>query len=197
MDGGTLAALDKLTQIVTITAGDEKRVDWRVKVQNEGDAIVRMKALTDEDSDAMEMRFPVFVHGMLKTESFTGVIPANGKTRWIAATVTVNVPAERRVNQTVLEVRYSPTLAGAHDRRPALHGGLSLRHARSDAEPLPADRRSRTRLLQNMKLDLKEIQKHQTNLNSQEIGKDKERIKKGWELVRQGWRPRPHQPGLR
>ena len=27
----------------------------------------------------------------------------------------------------MLEVRYSPTLAGAHDRRLALHGGLSLR----------------------------------------------------------------------
>ena len=31
-----------------------------------------------------------------------------------------------------------------------------------------------------MKLDLKEIQKHQTNLNSQELGNDKDRIKKGW-----------------
>jgi uncharacterized protein YfaS (alpha-2-macroglobulin family) len=31
-----------------------------------------------------------------------------------------------------------------------------------------------------MKLDLAEIEKHRTNLNSQEIGKDKERIAKGW-----------------
>ena len=34
----------------------------------EGTAVVRMKALTDEESDAMEMTFPVYVHGMLKTD---------------------------------------------------------------------------------------------------------------------------------
>jgi uncharacterized protein YfaS (alpha-2-macroglobulin family) len=35
-------------------------------------------------------------------------------------------------------------------------------------------------VLLRMKLDLKEIEKQRTNLNSQEIGDDKERIKKGW-----------------
>src|SRR5438034_1520999 len=49
MDGGTLLALDPLVQNVTIAAGGEKRVDWRVRVVNEGDAIVRMKAQTDAD----------------------------------------------------------------------------------------------------------------------------------------------------
>ena len=33
-------------------------VDWRVKVLDEGEAVVRMKALTDEESDAMEMKLP-------------------------------------------------------------------------------------------------------------------------------------------
>ncbi len=65
---------DASTRRSSIAAGGEKRVDWRVKVKAEGEAVVRMKAVTDEESDAMEMRFPCYVHGMLKMDSFSGVI---------------------------------------------------------------------------------------------------------------------------
>src|SRR5262249_5976264 len=109
LDGGVLGAPEKPVQVVHIPAGSEKRVDWRVKVLNEGDALVRMKALTDEESDAMEMRSPSYVHGLLKTDSFSGVVRPDKDSAAIAMTV----PAERRINETRLEVRYSPTLAGA------------------------------------------------------------------------------------
>ena len=46
---------------------------------------------------------------MLKTESFTGVIRPNGE----KAIVEVRVPEERIPAQSRLEIRYSPTLAGA------------------------------------------------------------------------------------
>ena len=107
---GTLAAEGSMTRKVLIAANGEKRVDWLVKVTNEGQAVVRMKALTDEESDAMEMRFPCYVHGMLKMESFAGVLRPDDKG---PASLVVRVPAERRINETRLEVRYSPTLAGA------------------------------------------------------------------------------------
>jgi uncharacterized protein YfaS (alpha-2-macroglobulin family) len=184
MDGGCLEAIDKLTQVVMIPAGDEKRVDWRVKAKNEGSALVRMKAQSDEDSDAMEMRFPVYVHGMLKMESYTGVIPSSAKDG-ASSTITLNVPADRRVNQTVLEVRYSPTLAGAMiDALPYMVDYPYGCTEQTLNRFLPTV--ITQRLLQSMKLDLKEIQKHKTNLNSQELGNDKDRIKKGWELARQG-----------
>jgi hypothetical protein len=60
-----LSALDPLAKTVEIAPNGEARVDWRVKVVDEGEAIVRMKALTDEESDAMELKFPCSVHGML------------------------------------------------------------------------------------------------------------------------------------
>ncbi len=69
-----------------------------------------MKALTDEESDAMEMKFPVYVHGMLKTGSLRRHDPAR---QGLGASSTFNVPHERRAEQSRLEVRYSPTLAGA------------------------------------------------------------------------------------
>ena len=84
-------------------------MDWRVKVVREGEATVRMKALTDEESDAMQMKFPVYVHGMFKTDSFSGVIRRDKD----SASITIDVPAERRADRLRVDVRYSPTLAGA------------------------------------------------------------------------------------
>src|SRR5205085_10517092 len=70
IDGKELVPTVDLGRKIDIDADAEARVDWLVKANAEGEAVVRMKALTDEESDAMEMRFPVYVHGMLKTESW-------------------------------------------------------------------------------------------------------------------------------
>lgn len=170
-DGGTLASIDPLVRDIEVAAGGEYRVDWKVKAVSEGEAIVRMKAVSDDDADAMEMRFPVFVHGMLKTESFTGVIRPDkdlGK-------IVFSVPAERRVNESVLEIRYTPTLAGAMiDSLPYLVDYPYGCTEQTLNRFLPTV--ITQRVLQNMKLDLKEIEKHQTNLNAGEIGDDKKRV---------------------
>jgi uncharacterized protein YfaS (alpha-2-macroglobulin family) len=181
LSGGTLAALTNLRQQVSIPANGEKRVDWRVKVENEGEAVVRVKAVTDEESDAMEMRFPSYIHGMLKTDSFSGVVRPNKE----SASITFTVPPERRVNETRLDVRYSPTLAGAMvDALPYMveypYGCTEQTLNRF----VPTIITLRT--LQRMNLDLKAIQEKRTNLNSQEIGDAKERAK--------GWKRFPHNP---
>jgi uncharacterized protein YfaS (alpha-2-macroglobulin family) len=181
LDGQTLAATDALVRKVTIPAGSEKRVDWLVKVQSEGEAVIRMKAITDEESDAMQMRFPCYVHGMLKTESFAGVIRPDKE----AATVTFSVPQERRINESRLEVRYSPTLAGAMvDALPYMveypYGCTEQTLNRF----LPTV--VTQKILKDMKLDLKAIQKKRTNLNAQEIGDGQERAK--------GWKRFPRNP---
>ena len=97
------------TPTVEIEPQGEARVDWRVKVLDEGEAVVRMKALTDEESDAMEQKFPCFIHGMLKIEAWSGALRPKQTSR----PFTVTVPKERRPEQSRFEVRYSPTLAGA------------------------------------------------------------------------------------
>lgn len=171
MDGGTLASMDPLIRDIKVKSGGEQRVDWRVKVMNEGEAIVRMKAISDEDSDAMEMRFPCFVHGMLKMESFTGVIRPDKD----VGSVFFTVPSERRIEQSRLEVRYSPTLAGAMvDALPYMVDYPYGCTEQTLNRFLPTV--ITQRILQKMNIDLKEVEKHQVNLNSQEIGNDKERI---------------------
>jgi len=165
-----LMAGARATQTVEVPAGGEKRVDWRVKVIKEGTAKITMKALTDEESDAMAMDFPVYVHGMLKTDSYSGVIRPNQK----AGKFQITVPAERRGEQSRLEVRYSPTLAGAMvDALPYVveypYGCTEQTLNRFLPTVITQ------KVLIRMGLDLEDIKNKRTNLNAQEIGDDVKR----------------------
>ena len=162
---------------ITVKAGGEQRVDWRVNVIDEGEAVVRMSALSDEESDSMQMKFPAFVHGMLKTESWSGVIRPDKD----SGKITINVPKERRANQSRLEVRYSPTLAGSMvDALPYLVDYPYGCTEQTLNRFLPTV--VTQRILRNMGLDLKTIKEKRTNLNAQEIGDDVERAKQ-WQKL--------------
>jgi uncharacterized protein YfaS (alpha-2-macroglobulin family) len=171
-ESGCLALLngDNSQQSVVIEPNDEKRVDWRVKVVKEGQAVIRMQALTDEESDAVQMQFPVYVHGMTKQVPRSGVIRAEAT----EASVLFKVPAERRVDASRLELRFSPTLAGAMvDALPYLTAYPYGCTEQTLNRFLPTV--ITQRILINMGLDLKAIKAKQTNLNAQEIGTDRER----------------------
>jgi alpha-2-macroglobulin len=168
----TLEAMDPLERKVTIKAHGEQRVDWRVKVVREGEAVITMKAIGQDDADAMEQRFPVYVHGMLKTEAISGVVRPDAN----SASFSIRVPEERRPEQSVLEIRYSPTLAGAMvDALPYLVDYPYGCTEQTLNRFLPTVLTQRT--LQNMGLDLSAIRDKRTNLNAQEIGDDKARAK--------------------
>jgi uncharacterized protein YfaS (alpha-2-macroglobulin family) len=172
LEGGCLGIMpgENAEQTVSIAANGEMRVDWRVKVLKEGEAIIRMKALTDEESDAMQMNFPVYVHGFSKQIPKSGVIrPDQTK-----AAVSFTVPAARRVDESRLELRYSPTLAGAMvEALPYLTSYPYGCTEQTLNRFLPTVITRHT--LQRMGLNLKQIQNKLTNLNAQEIGDDRQR----------------------
>jgi uncharacterized protein YfaS (alpha-2-macroglobulin family) len=157
---------------VEVEPNSEARVDWRVKVLSEGEAVVRMKALTDEESDAMEQTFPCYIHGMLKTEAFSGVVRPKEE----SGKFTINVPADRQPAQSRLEVRWSPTLAGAMvDALPYMVDYPYGCTEQTLNRFLPTV--ITQKILLDMKLDLKDIEQKRTNLNAQEIGNDADRAK--------------------
>ena len=171
LEGGTITTNSPLEQKQLIKAGGETRIDWRTKVTQEGEAIVRMKVITEDDSDAMEMTFPVYVHGILKQEAWSRVIEP-GKNNTV---IDFKVPAERRPDQTRLEIRYSPTIAGSIvDALPYLveypHGCTEQTLNRFVPTVIAQ------KLLQEMKIDLEDVRNKRANLNPQEIGDDKERM---------------------
>ncbi|MFM7739367.1 MAG: alpha-2-macroglobulin family protein, partial [Planctomycetota bacterium] len=172
LSGSCLEAIDGAEKSLEIPAGGDVRVDWRVKAVREGEAVVTMSALTDVESDAMEMKFPVFVHGFLKTESFSGVVRRGEESGKLEFTV----PAERRADQSRVEIRYSPTLAGAMvDALPYLvdypYGCTEQTLNRFVPTVMTQN------ILKRMNLDLAAIRDKRTNLNAQEIGDDIERAK--------------------
>ena len=156
--------------IVDIPANGEKRVDWRVKAIQPGQATIRMTGLTDEESDAMQMTFPVNVHGMLKMDSYSGVIRPQDE----QGMVKIRVPAERRPAESRLEIRYSPTLAGAMiDAIPYLmeYPYGCTEQTLNRFLPLVMTQN----VLKNMGVKLSDIREKRTNLNAQEIGDDQAR----------------------
>ena len=150
---------------VEIPPNSEARVDWRVKVLDEGQAVIRMKALTDEESDAMEQKFPCYIHGMLKMDSYCGAI----RPKQESGQFTITVPEQRRPAQSRLEVRFSPTLAGAMvNALPYL-----VRYPYGCTEQtlnrfLPTV--ITQKVLLDMKLDLKEIAKKGSGIRGQGSG---------------------------
>jgi uncharacterized protein YfaS (alpha-2-macroglobulin family) len=182
-EGGCLSLLngDKSRQSVVIEPDGEKRVDWRVRVVKEGQALIRMKALTDEESDAVQMQFPVYVHGMSKQVPRSGVI----RPETTEAAVSFKVPAERRVEASRLELRFSPTLAGAMvDALPYLTSYPYGCTEQTLNRFLPTV--ITQRILIDMGLDLAAIKAKRTHLNAQEIGNHLKRSV--------GWRRYDHNP---
>jgi uncharacterized protein YfaS (alpha-2-macroglobulin family) len=172
LDGSVLEPLGETSRSVDTAAGSEHRVDWRVKVAHDGQAVVRMKALSDEESDAAQMSFPAYVHGMLKTEAFAGAIRPDQK----EAHVVIRVPAERKPDESRLEVRYSPTLAGALvDALPYLADYPYGCTEQTLNRFLPTV--ITQKVLINLGLDLKAIHKRHTNLNAQQQGDARDRAK--------------------
>ena len=169
---GPVELLDDVKRTVRINAEGEVRVDWRVRITGEGNAVIRMTAKTDVESDSMEMSFPCQVFGAERVESWVGSIRGNESNDKLM----FNVPLERRVDQTRLEIRYSPSLAGAMiSALPYLAEYPYGCTEQTLNRFIPAAITQRTR--QRMNIDLKDIKKIRSNLNAQEIGNDRERAK--------------------
>ncbi|MBI2920227.1 MAG: alpha-2-macroglobulin, partial [Planctomycetes bacterium] len=109
LEGGTLELADKDTFEIKVSANGEARVDWKVKATKEGLAKITVTGIGQQDSDAMMMEFPVYVHGMDKMQGWSGVVKGDTET----STIEIMVPADRKVSTADLVVQVSPTMMGA------------------------------------------------------------------------------------
>ncbi|MDF2441579.1 MAG: alpha-2-macroglobulin, partial [Abditibacteriota bacterium] len=91
---------------VDVKAGEELRVNWTVDVVKDGDVSVQMTAQSDEESDAVKMQFPVLVHGVQRFTAQSGVLREANK-----QTISIDVPKERRVGASTLNVQVNPSMA--------------------------------------------------------------------------------------
>ena len=92
-----------------VPANGEHRFDWTVRVSKAGLAQITVKATTDEESDGMRLAFPVLVHGVDKTVAQSGSFRVAQEG---ARTLELKLPEEIDGEQTHLQVKLSPSLAG-------------------------------------------------------------------------------------
>jgi uncharacterized protein YfaS (alpha-2-macroglobulin family) len=102
-----LDILDGATRDVQILPRAEVKLDWRVRAQQVRSATITGKALTDEESDALELELPVNIPGVKLTEARGGAIPAGSSTGF-----DMTFPAKIHPGSRELSIRISPSIAG-------------------------------------------------------------------------------------
>jgi uncharacterized protein YfaS (alpha-2-macroglobulin family) len=96
------------TQKVNIPAKGESYVDWRVKARATGSAVFTAKALTNEESDALEMTLPVLPFGVKQRAAGAGVVFSGpGQNQW-----SYGYPGNSDTGTRGLTITVAPSVAG-------------------------------------------------------------------------------------
>ncbi len=99
-----LELLDDPTRFITVAKEDEVRVDWKVRASKAGEAVITATALTDEESDAMQLTIPILPHGMKQIKSISGEVKDS-------EVFIVDVPPMVIKESTEFKLILSPSLA--------------------------------------------------------------------------------------
>jgi uncharacterized protein YfaS (alpha-2-macroglobulin family) len=100
--------LDPPTQTVTIPKNGEHRINWRVNAAQTGDVTLLAKALTDTESDAVELQIPVVPRGLKQTVGEAATLAGDGDAE---RTITLNLPNNADPRARTLRVEAAPSVA--------------------------------------------------------------------------------------
>jgi uncharacterized protein YfaS (alpha-2-macroglobulin family) len=109
LDVKGLELIDGGTKDITVPARGVQQVFYRLKSSTVGDATLLGKALTDEESDALELTVPVKPYGVKQSQSRSGVLTEPTA----AADAQLSFPAESNPASRTVEITVSPSVAGA------------------------------------------------------------------------------------
>ena len=99
---------DSKEQIITMGKNEEKRIDWKVKVNNPtGFAKLTATALTNEESDAVELKVPLQPHGLQLIKYMAIDVADMEKTE----VKYVDIPQYTDLRSTKLTLNVAPSLA--------------------------------------------------------------------------------------
>ncbi len=97
------------TYELTIKKDSEVRIDWRVKVDNPaGEAKLTTEALTNEESDAMELKIPILPKGFKIVNGLAADFSDENKTE----TLQFDIPKDVDLRTVNLSFSVNPSLAG-------------------------------------------------------------------------------------
>lgn len=94
---------------ITVPSRGEASADWRLRSRTPGSATLLAKALTDEESDALELTLPVVPYGVKMSAASSGSLSGASDT----AETQIVFPEKIEPASRTLEITASPSLAGA------------------------------------------------------------------------------------
>lgn len=112
LDVKGLDMLEGTTKEVQIPSRGEAKVNWKVRAQQTRSVTITAKALTNEESDALEMELPVNISGVKLAQSKGGSMAAGGASGNSAA-FDVTFPEKVELGSRSLSIRVSPSIAGS------------------------------------------------------------------------------------
>jgi len=117
-------------QVQVPSKGDAK-LDWRVKAKPGQDAALEAKALTDEESDAMEITLPVIAVGVKQTDAKSGSLVENDQEEKTVVTLPGNPDQSSPALDITLNSSYAGSIFEALDYLTSYPYGL---HGTDDVE---------------------------------------------------------------
>lgn len=108
LDAAGLEIVDSAPREVTVPSRGDAKVDWRVRVKQVRQATVTGKALTNEESDAVQLDLPVLIPGVKQSEARGGSFAAGG-----SAAFDLTFPASAKPGSRLLAINVSPSIAGS------------------------------------------------------------------------------------
>jgi alpha-2-macroglobulin len=110
LDTNGIEIIDGATRDVSVPVRGEAKVDWRVRTPASAtSAKLLTKALTNEESDAMELTLPVIPFGVKQTINASGAISEDSAQR----TADINFPASVEAASRGIDIELSPSITGA------------------------------------------------------------------------------------
>jgi len=104
--GDPIAISDHQIEL-TIPPNGEAAIEWRLSATQVGQARLTAEALTDEESDAMELTIPIYPRGIQEQISHSDDMKTDSET----ANFTVNIPETAIPSTRTLQISLSPSIA--------------------------------------------------------------------------------------
>lgn len=94
---------------ILVKENDDARIDWKVFVEkSKGEAEIYVAALTNEESDAMQVSVPILPYGVKQTIALNAVVQENSSEE----NITFSIPKDVDLHSAEISFSLSPTLAG-------------------------------------------------------------------------------------
>jgi alpha-2-macroglobulin len=108
LDVQGLEVIEGATQTVNVASKGQAKVDWRVRATTARSAVVTTKALTNEESDAMQLTLPIVPYGVKMADAKSGSLTKVSD----ETAIDVNFPQGTDPSAHALQIDVSPSIAG-------------------------------------------------------------------------------------